>query len=304
MNSTPAPGAAVSAADDDPQNQLDAFIKQVGARVLEARQAAGLSRRVLSELSGVSQRTIVLLETGAGNISIALLFRVSRALGYSVEQFVQQPDPQQQQARQLAAFFLQASQAQQQQLLTLMTAADPQALKARRLCLIGLRGAGKSTLGGRLSDALQLPFVELNREIETLSGMSVQSLMGLYGPEGYRRLERQAVEKIIESRDTVVLAAAGGIVSAPDTWSQVQRSFHTVWLKASPTEHMDRVRRQGDERPMAGNPEAMEELKSILTSRESLYSAADAMVDTSQQTVAQSLRDLLDVIEPLLATQE
>jgi XRE family aerobic/anaerobic benzoate catabolism transcriptional regulator len=164
---------------------------------------------------------------------------------------------------------------------------------------VGLRGAGKSTLGEMLGRRLGLSFIELNREIEEQSGMPVNEIMALYGQEGYRRLERQALERIVAVSDALVLAVAGGIVSEPETYGYLLRNFHTVWLKAAPEEHMQRVRAQGDERPMAGNPKAMDELKSILTSREALYARAEAMINTTGKPPNESLRELLEVVQSL-----
>jgi XRE family aerobic/anaerobic benzoate catabolism transcriptional regulator len=175
----------------------------------------------------------------------------------------------------------------------------PAQLRRQRICLIGLRGAGKSTLGRLLGTELNVPFVELHRDIEEQSGMPVGEVMALYGLEGYRRLERQALERVVATHDCLVLAVAGGIVSEPETYGFLLRNFHTIWLKATPDEHMSRVRAQGDERPMAGNPKAMEELKSILTSREGLYAKAEAMVNTSGKTVEKSLLDLVKAVRQL-----
>lgn len=283
------------------QTQLDDFIKMVGSRVIAERQRLGMSRRVLSELSGVSQRTIVLLETGVGNISIALLFRIAKALGHTVEWFIYTDDHSRQDSMRVADYYLTATPVQQQQIKNLLASVEEANIKQARICLIGLRGAGKSTLGRALSEKLSMPFVELNDEVESICGLSIQELMNLYGPEGYRRLERQALNKIVEERDNVILAAAGGVVSEEDNYSTLLKYFHTVWLKAKPEEHMERVKRQGDERPMEGNPAAMQELKSILVSRESLYSAADRQVDTSDKSAASSLEDLNDVVASLLA---
>jgi len=169
--------------------------------------------------------------------------------------------------------------------------------RRNRICLVGLRGAGKSTLGALAGDALGLPFVELNKEIEDQSGMPVGEVMALYGQEGYRRLEAQAVTRMVETHDALILAVAGGIVSDPEAYSQLLAHFHTVWVRTSPDEHMARVRAQGDERPMAGNPEAMEQLKSILTEREELYARAEAHLDTSGKTTDQSLADLISLID-------
>ncbi len=165
-----------------------------------------------------------------------------------------------------------------------------------RICLIGLRGAGKSTLGELAGQALNLPFVELNSEIEEQSGMPVNEVIALYGQEGYRRLEAQAISRVISTHDDIILAVAGGIVAEPETFNLLQSHFHTIWLRATPEEHMARVREQGDERPMAGNLEAMDQLRSILTSREALYGKALAQLDTSGQSVDISLAQLRALI--------
>ena len=162
--------------------------------------------------------------------------------------------------------------------------------------MIGLRGAGKSTLGKILADELSFDFVELNRVIEDQSGLAVGEVMALYGEQGYRQLERKALDSVLENKSPVVLAVSGGIVAEPETFNKLLRSFHTIWIKASPEEHMERVREQGDIRPMSGNPKAMDELKSILTSRENLYSRADFMIDTTHRSIDESKADLMEFI--------
>jgi XRE family aerobic/anaerobic benzoate catabolism transcriptional regulator len=254
-----------------------------------------MSRRILSERSGVSQRTIVLLETGKGNISVALLFRVADALNLDLGGLV--ADGEFELSNRLITRFNEADKSVQEQVLSLLLPEKLGAKKRQRVCLIGLRGAGKSTLGRLLSDSLALPFVELNREIESLCGMSVAELMSLYGQEGYRRLEFQAIEKLVDSEGPLVFAAAGGIVSESDTYQLLLENFYTVWLKAAPEVHMARVIRQGDTRLAAGtNPEAMAQLRSILTSREELYAAADFMIDTTDSSIDEVLQELLLVV--------
>ena len=168
--------------------------------------------------------------------------------------------------------------------------------RAQRIGLIGLRGAGKSTLGRRAARALSIPFVELNTRIEAESGMTVSDVMALYGPEGYRSLERQALKQVLASEEKVIIAVAGGIVSAPETFDMLLEGAHTIWLRASPQEHMDRVIAQGDERPMAGNPAALDELKAILQRREALYARAPVQVDTSTPTEFEALQRLIAAI--------
>ena len=275
----------------------DDFVSMVGDRVRMARARRGISRKVLSELSGVSQRYLAQLEGGQGNISIALLKRIAVALDHRIEWLVGEDDPWNSDALRVAALFRAATVEQKRRVLALLDPDNAGEQRGRRVALIGLRGAGKSTLGRLAAAARDIPFVELNAEIEATSGMPVNELMALYGQEGYRRLERQAVERIAAAHDSVVLAVAGGIVSEPDTFNFLLRHFHTIWLKAKPEEHMSRVRKQGDTRPMAGNPAAMDELKTILTSRESLYAQSGAQVDTSGKDVEDSLADLLETIE-------
>lgn len=244
------------------------LLVRVGERVRRAREEQGLPRRVLSELSGVSPRYLALLEGGEGNISIGLLMRVAIALNKQIDWLVADDDP-----------------------LAVQTS------RANRMCLIGLRGAGKSTLGRLVGQAEGAPFVELNSVIEELGGMPVSEIMALYGEEGYRQLEATAVEKVSTEYERVVLAVSGGIVGEPATYAALLTRFHTVWVKASPAEHMERVRAQGDLRPMEGTADSMAQLKAILLSREALYERALAQLDTSGRTVDSSLNQLLSLLK-------
>ncbi|MFV0514443.1 MAG: helix-turn-helix transcriptional regulator [Jhaorihella sp.] len=274
-----------------------ALIQRVGDRVRRARERRGIPRRVLSDMSGVSPRYLAQLEAGEGNISIGLLQRVAIALDHRIEWLVGEDDPWNSDALRVADLFRTASGETQQSVLRVLSPEPEEILRARRICLIGLRGAGKSTLGSLAGKALGIPFVELNSEIEEQSGMPVEEVIALYGQEGYRKLEAQAVTRVIATHDTMILAVAGGIVGEPETFNTLMGHFHTVWLKAAPDEHMARVRAQGDERPMAGNPEAMEQLRSILTSREALYGKALAQLDTTGQSAEEALAQLLALIE-------
>jgi XRE family aerobic/anaerobic benzoate catabolism transcriptional regulator len=261
-------------------------VREVGARVRSVRAQRGLTRGQLSERSGVSLRYLAQWESGAGNVSLSVLHRVAAALQTPVAALL---------GDEVAALYAAAPGALQKRVRDLL--APP--VRARRVALIGLRGAGKTTLGRLLGESLHWPFVELNREIEALSGLAVNEVIALYGQEGYRRLERQAVERVAAARDELVLAAAGGVVTEPETFGFLQAHFHTIWLKAAPHEHMNRVRAQGDERPMAGHPKAMEELNARLREREALYASAHARVDTSGRNVAQSHDELLRAVAAL-----
>lgn len=269
---------------------------RLAARVRERRKAQGLPRRVLSEMSGVSPRYLAQLEAGEGNISIGLLHRVATALDISVEALLAQNALPDFDATCVAQLYGQAPEVVQQQVRALLAPQNPAALRAGRICLIGLRGAGKSTLGKLAGDALGLPFVELNREIEQHSGMPVSEVMAFYGQDGYRALEAEAVSRVVTRHDRMVLAVAGGLVAEDATYHQVLERFHTVWLKTSPAEHMDRVRAQGDLRPMRGNPAAMEHLRALLKERMPLYERAQVQVNTSNKSVTASLNDLMKVI--------
>lgn len=285
----------------DPRSLADHAVadlqKQVGERVRMARERKGLSRRVLSEQSGVSPRYLAQLEGGEGNISIGLLQRVAIALDHRIDWLISPEDPWTSPTLRMAELFRAADRATQDSVMTLLTRDSGAAERGQRLCLVGLRGAGKSTLGRAIGAALDLPFVELNREIETVGGMPIEEIMALYGQEGYRKLEADALDRIIATHDRMILAVAGGIVAEPETYTRLLARFHTVWIKASPQEHMDRVRAQGDERPMAGNPEAMAQLRSILDSREALYARAHAQLDTTGKPPETSMRELSALIQ-------
>ena len=282
------------------QNREEKFahlLGKVGSRVRDARKRAGLSRRELSDMSGVSQRYIAQLEAGQGNVSIGLLMNPAQALDLRMEWLVAEDDPWHSEVGSIHALLPSATKEQLERVLAILDPEHPSRRRANRIALIGLRGAGKSTLGQLAAVRLGVPFLELNDEIELASGMAVNEVIALYGQEGYRHLEGGALERIVATHDSIILAVAGGIVGNPDSFSYLLRNYHTIWLKAQPEEHMERVRGQGDERPMAGNPDAMEELRKILMSREMLYARASANLDTSSKTLDESLVDILAAIE-------
>jgi XRE family transcriptional regulator, aerobic/anaerobic benzoate catabolism transcriptional regulator len=281
----------------DENARIDRLLASVGERVRSARARMGLSRRVLAERSGVSQRYLAQLESGQGNISIGLLLRVADALDFRIEWLVAEDDPWTSDAVMISSLLRSATRAQRERVLEILDPENPGLRRASRIAFIGLRGAGKSTLGRLAAARLGLPFKELNEDIAEASGMPAGEVMALYGPEGYRHLERQSLERIVATYDRLILAVAGGIVSQPETYNYLLRNFHTIWLKAEPEEHMARVRGQGDERPMAGNPDAMAELRNILTAREALYARAEAHINTSKTTLEKCLEAILDAIK-------
>jgi XRE family transcriptional regulator, aerobic/anaerobic benzoate catabolism transcriptional regulator len=283
-----------SARDDDAR--INDLLGSVGERVRSARARMGLSRRVLAERSGVSQRYLAQLESGQGNISIGLLLRVADALNFRIDWLVAEEDPFTSDAVMISSLLRSATRAQRARVLEILDPENPRLRRGSRIAFIGLRGAGKSTLGRLTAARLGLPFKEVDEDIAEASGMPAGEVMALYGQEGYRHLERQSLERIVAAHDRLIVAVAGGIVSQPETYNYLLRNFHTVWLRAEPEEHMARVRGQGDERPMAGNPDAMAELRNILTAREALYARADAHINTSKMTLENSVNAILDAI--------
>ena len=184
--------------------------------------------------------------------------------------------------------------AQAKQVLTKLLQGTDQPPKQHRIALIGLRGAGKSTLGPLIAAQLGFPFVEINTQIEQTSGFRVEELFSLYGQDGYRRFEERGLRAIIDKYDKVVVGTGGGIVANPATYDLLLTAFCTVWLRAEPKEHMQRVLAQGDSRPMADNSAAMEELKIILKSREPLYGRADLTLDTAGRDVDACAKEAID----------
>ena len=281
----------------NPTTPGEELIKRIAVRVREARKSRGLPRRVLSEMSGVSPRYLAQLEAGEGNISVILLQRVAGALDLKIEALLAESTLLDREAERIAQVFSNANPEVQQQVRMLLFAQSQTELRAGRICLIGLRGAGKSTLGKLAGDALGLPFVELNKEIEAASDMPIAEVMALYGQEGYRELEAEALARVNAKHDKMILAVAGGIVAETKTYTRLLQRFHTIWVHTSPAEYMQRVRAQGDVRPMAGNPAAMTQLKNLLDTRTPLYERADAQINTSNRPVKASLKDLLRIIE-------
>lgn len=273
------------------------LIAHVGSTVLSFRKARRMSRRELSETSGVSPRYLAKLEAGDGNISIGLLKRVALALDTPVEQLLVREDHQGAEIRHLTQMYRRADAGTRARVLQVLDPERTRAQKAERLCLVGLRGAGKSTLGAKLAVRFEAPFIELNDEIERNAGIPVAEIIALYGQEGYRQLEADTLDAIVKKHERAIVAVAGGIVSEETTFQQLLSRFHTVWLRTSPNEHMERVRAQGDVRPMEGNPRAMIQLRQILKTREVYYSQADHLLDTSGKPVDVSQTELSDLIQ-------
>jgi XRE family transcriptional regulator, aerobic/anaerobic benzoate catabolism transcriptional regulator len=239
------------------QQQEDAYLARLGERVRAWRTEHGMSRKALALASGVSERYLAQLEAGEGNISVLLLRKVARAMGVAVERLVR----------------------------------EEQALE-KPIALVGLRGAGKSTLGAKLATSLSLPFVELDREVEKEAGAPLAEVFAMYGQDAFRRFERRALERVLAEQPRAVIAAGGSLVTDPGTYELLLERCRCIWLKASAQEHMARVLAQGDTRPFKGRSAALDEIRKLLADRERLYGRAGSVVDTSGRSVRQALAEL------------
>ena len=241
-----------------PEHQV--LLSAIGATVRRLRDERAMTRRDLAEQSGVSERFLADLEAGQGNISVARLQDVARALGSSAGE--------------------------------LLFTAQHERTDRRVIALVGLRGAGKSTIGRALANRLHLPFVELDALVEKDAGLPLDAIFQLHGEAYYRRMAREVLTRFLAESDAAVLAAGGGIVTDPASYKLLQRRCRTVWLQASPEDHWRRVLDQGDMRPGAANPHAQEELRALLKAREPLYSQAEFSVDTSRLGIGGAVEEI------------
>jgi XRE family aerobic/anaerobic benzoate catabolism transcriptional regulator len=274
----------------------EAFLQALGSRIRKLRNQHGLTRKLLAQESDVSERHLAQLESGEGNISILLLRRIAAVLRVSLDVlFVpegQQPGTSQKELilrfiERLPGHRLEAAAAR------LMRDFGPeQNVRLARIALIGLRGAGKSTLGAKLAAERGVPFIELDQEIERETGMPLAEIFSLYGQSGYRAIEKRTLERVVAANNSAVLSVGGGIVSEKESYDYLLSHCYTVWLKAQPEEHMSRVIAQGDFRAIAGSDRAMEDLRRILESREPLYRKADSCIDTAGESVEASFNKL------------
>jgi XRE family aerobic/anaerobic benzoate catabolism transcriptional regulator len=292
-----APQRRVTKADQKASSD-ERFLQELGERVRAARARSGMTRKDLAAESGVSQRYLAHLESGQGNISVLLLQKVAAALNLPLGQLLGGEDEPAVELTLIQQFLrrLPPQQLPKVRALLMREFGSSPLERIQRIALIGLRGAGKSTLGTLLAKQLGVPFVELDREVEREAGTSLSEIFLLYGQQGYRRYERRCLEQVLRERDRCVIATGGSIVSEPGTYDLLLSTCFSVWLKALPEEHMARVVAQGDTRPMAGNAEAMDDLRRILDGRAVLYGQADATVDTAGRSVERCLKDLRKVI--------
>ncbi|MGR8946480.1 MAG: helix-turn-helix transcriptional regulator [Gammaproteobacteria bacterium] len=286
--STPTDAAeALSIGDAD-------FLLKLGTRVRQIRAQRGMSRRLLAQSADVSERYLAQLETGKGNISVLLLRQIAGAMGVRVDALMDLEselpavyDSIHERIRQMTAAEMQSLHAH------LFKDADQARNKGKRIALIGLRGAGKSTVGQRIANQLGIPFKELAQTIEAAAGMSLTEIFSLGGQTSYRKFEQQAIETLLSEFNEGVLAVGGSVVADTSIFERLLQSFTTIWLRAEPEEHMERVLAQGDNRPMAGNRHAMDELRRILIEREPLYRRADFIVDTSSRGIEDICEEVL-----------
>jgi XRE family aerobic/anaerobic benzoate catabolism transcriptional regulator len=279
------------------------FLLGLGARVRDLRNRRGLTRRMLAQQSAVSERHLAQLETGEGNISILLLRRIASVLDVSLEELFasnnRATQPSSPQKLTLLRFIdrLPTHRVEEAAARLLREFGAEQNLRLARVALIGLRGAGKSTLGAKLAADRNVPFIELDHEIERETGMPLAEIFSLYGQSGYRAIEKRTLERILRTSERAVISVGGGIVSEKETYDYLLAHCYTIWLQAQPEEHMSRVIAQGDFRAMAGSDRAMEDLRRILESREPLYRKADATINTSGESVEESFSKLQAALE-------
>ncbi len=280
-----------------------AYLAGLGERVRQVRARRGMTRKILARDSGVSERYLAQLETGAGNISILLLRRIAAAMGMPLTDLIHEGPERPVEytlVRQLLDGLSPAELAGAYRTLAHSVGQNGDSARAQRVALIGLRGAGKTTLGARLAQHLGVPFVEMANAIADESGTSLSEIFSLYGQTAYRRYEKRALERAIATHDRAVIATGGSLVSEPSTFDFLLRSCHTVWIAASPAEHMSRVMAQGDLRPMQASREAMADLKRILENRRALYGKADAVIDTTGKSIEESFTELAEAVGRLL----
>ena len=274
------------------------FLVTLGTRIRELRNRRGMTRKTMSREADISERHLAQIESGEGNVSIALLRRITTTLGVTLAELFE-IRPSNPEKLILAKLLDRLPPARLKDVLSRIQSefAPQESERRQRIALIGLRGAGKSTLGSRLGRETGTPFIELDAEIEKQSGMSLGDIFSLYGQAGYRSIEHRVLERTLRENPSAILSVGGGIVSERDTYDLLLSRCYTVWINAQPEEHMARVMAQGDFRAMAGNDQAMDDLRRILAARESLYLQADAQLNTSDSTVEASLTKLKAMID-------
>jgi XRE family transcriptional regulator, aerobic/anaerobic benzoate catabolism transcriptional regulator len=284
------------------------FLVGLGERVRALRARRGMTRRAVALAADVSERHLANLEYGVGNVSMLVLLQVAGALQCSLAELIGDMTTRSPEWLLLRELLEHRDEATLKRVRVVVgellgmggANREGQGARSTRVALVGLRGAGKSTLGQRLADDLGFPFVELSREIEKFAGCSVNEIQSLYGQNAYRRYERRALEEAIQIYPEAVLAIPGGLVSDAATFNLLLAHCSTVWLQADPEDHMKRVAAQGDLRPMAASKEAMQDLKGILAGRAAFYSKAEMRLDTSAQLLEPTFAALRRMVRQAL----
>jgi XRE family transcriptional regulator, aerobic/anaerobic benzoate catabolism transcriptional regulator len=280
------------------------FLVGLGDRVRTLRSKRGMARKALALAAGVSERHLANLEYGIGNASILVLVQVAKALKCTLAELTDDGAGDSPEAHLIHEMLVGKDETVLRGLrlviLDALNAQQPGQPKSRRIALIGLRGAGKSTLGKMVAEDIGFPFVELSREIEKIAGGTIGEIQALYGVSGYKRYEKRAMDEVLARYSEVVIATPGGVVSDSASFNLMLSKCTTVWLEASPEDHMNRVIAQGDMRPMASSKEAMEDLKAILAGRSSFYSKAELHLNTSHQDLNASFLALRTILRNAL----
>jgi XRE family aerobic/anaerobic benzoate catabolism transcriptional regulator len=282
------------------EQESNPLLSALGERVRTLRARRGLTRKALAQAADVSERHLANLEYGVGNPSLLVLHQVATALQCTLAELVGDittSSPEWLLIRELLENRTEPDLHRARLAIGDLFGTGGNAKeRSRRVALVGLRGAGKSTLGQMLADDLDAPFIELSREIEKVAGYSIREIHDLYGTGAYRRYERRALEEVIQIHPDAVIATPGGLVSEAGTFNLLLAHCTTVWLQAEPEEHMARVAAQGDMRPMAASKEAMDDLRRILAGRSAFYSKADLTLDTSRQPMTESFQALRSLV--------
>jgi XRE family transcriptional regulator, aerobic/anaerobic benzoate catabolism transcriptional regulator len=283
-----------------PLPESDALLRAIGSRLRLIRTQRGMTRRLLSGRSGVSERYIAQVEAGRGNGSVLLLHALASALAVSVVKLLEDPLEQNTLGARLARVAARLTPAEAEQAVGWLEerflGAAASVRRHRRISLVGLRGAGKTSLGRLLAERLHVPFFELDQEIAREAAVDLSELFDRHGQAGYRRLQQQVLERLLHEGDAAVIATSGSIVAEPATYELLLQHCLTVWVRTSPEEHMQRVLGQSDLRPIHDSTQALDELRAILASREELYRRADLHLDTGGRTLPDSLLDLLQLL--------
>ena len=284
------------------ERDFEDYIASIADRVKSIRVRRGMTRKLLSAHSGISERYLSQVETGKANISVALLWRIAQAMDVGVQELL--PGYNNLEHSPLYELIQNMGSAEQEQAYLLLQEQLWNQAASHGIALIGLRGAGKSELGSMLGHHIGIPFIDLVDVVEKISGMEVGELFALGGQKAYRRSEYEALDYVLDHFPQAVIEAGGSLVTQADTYQKLLHHYHTIWLKAKPEDHMQRVVAQGDLRPMQGNVEAaMDDLKRILAEREKEYLTAHYVLDTTGRSIDSCFDELIEHVAPILEIQ-